>query len=556
MNIERRNKFIEKANKVHNNKYNYSKVEYINSLTKVKIICPEHGEFSQTPQAHLRGNSCPICANKKRGDNKRWDKEKFINESIKIHGDIYDYSFVNYINSSTKVEIICKEHGSFKQTPSNHLNGQGCPKCAGKNLALNEVIERFKEVHGDKYNYDMVVYNGMHKHVDIICKEHGVFKQTPAKHINGQKCPLCSNIEKGINGRLSVENFIERSNKIHNYTYDYSKVNYKTTHDKVEIVCDKHGSFFQYPYDHLNGYGCPTCGNMFSIGEMEIYQMIVRELGDENVKLHDRDVLDGKELDIFIPSMNIGIEYNGLYWHSEEKGKDKWYHYLKTKKCNEKGIKLIQIFEDEYNCNKELVLNKIKHILNIPKQSPKIMGRKTLIKEIEIEKAKEFLNKNHIQGYSNSTIILGSFFQGILIGVMCFTKTGKENEWVLNRFATDNNYTCQGVGGKLFSFFIRKYNPLKVKSFADKRWTVNSENNLYTKLGFVLTEELKPDYRYIDSKNPIKRIHKFNLRKKTLHNHYNFPLDMTEKEMVNNLGLVKIWDCGLYKYEWKRTIYK
>lgn len=549
MNIERKNKFIEKANKVHNNKYDYSEVLYIDSITKIKIICPEHGEFFQTPQAHLRGNSCPMCANKNRGHNKRWNKEKFIIESIKKHGNIYDYSKVDYINSSTKVKIICKEHGVFEQTPSNHLNGQGCPKCAGKNLTLNEVIKRFKEVHGEKYNYDMVVYKGMHKHVNIICKEHGLFKKTPAKHIQGQKCPMCSNKEKGINGRLTVEKFIERSNKIHNNIYDYSKVDYKTSHDKVEIVCEKHGSFFQYPYDHLNGHGCPTCGNMFSIGEMEIYQMLVSEFGSENVKLHDRSVLDGKEIDIFIPSMNIGIEYNGLYWHSEEMGKDKWYHYLNTKKCNENGIKLIQIFEDEYTNNKELVLNKIKHILNIPKQSPKIMGRKTLIKEINIKEAREFLTKNHIQGYSNSTVLLGSFYQGILIGVMCFTKTGKDNEWILNRFATDNNYTCQGVGGKLFSFFKKMYKPLKVKSFADKRWTLNTEN-LYTKLGFVLTNELKPDYRYIDRKKPIKRIHKFNLRKKTLHNQYNFSMDMTEKEMVNKLGLVKIWDCGLYKYEW------
>jgi hypothetical protein len=134
---------------------------------------------------------------------------------------------------------------------------------------------------------------------------------------------------------------------------------------------------------------------------------------------------------------------------------------------------------------------------------------------------------------------------------MCFNKTGNEGEWILNRFATDNFYICQGVGGKLFSFFIKNYNPIKIKSFADRRWTI-SKSNIYAKLGFELSEELNPDYRYINKTQPKERIHKFNLRKKTLHNKYNLPIELTERQMVDNLGYIKIWDCGLYKYEWKK----
>lgn len=542
-------KFLEKSKKVHNNKYDYSKVEYINSTEKVSIICPIHGCFLQTPQAHSRGNGCPKCSNLNRGSKKRWDNNKFIEESKKIHGPKYDYSNVVYKNSSTKVEIICPKHGGFYQSPSNHLNGQGCPKCSGKNVGIDELKLKFKEVHGEYYDYSKVDFNGMHKHVIIICPEHGNFKQTPSKHIQGQKCPMCSNINRGLKLRLNKESFILKANKIHNNTYDYSKVNYLTSHDKIKIICPKHGEFEQYPYDHIQGHGCPSCGNLYSMGEIELYNILSNELGKENVLLHDRSVLNGKEIDIYIPKLKIGIEYNELYWHSEDKGKDKWYHYLKTKKCNENGIKLIQIFEDEYLNNKELVINKIKHLLKIPKISPKIMGRKVIVKIIDKDVAKDFLNKNHIQGYANSTIALGSYYQGILVGVMCFTKTAINDDWILNRFATDNKYICQGIGGKLFKYFVKNYNPISVKSFADKRWTLD-KNNLYTKLGFELTEELKPDYQYINKDNPQKRIHKFNLRKKTLHNHYNFPIDMSEKEMVEKLNLVKIWNCGLYKYEW------
>lgn len=543
--------FIEKANKRHNFRYNYDKVEYVNSQTKVCIICPEHGEFWQEPSAHVRGYKCPKCANFNRGRNKRWDKNKFIEESLKVHGNRFDYSKVEYKNAMDKVIITCPVHGDFTQTPSAHLNGQGCPKCAGKNLNRDEIIEKFREVHGEKYDYSKVSFEQMHKKVCIICPEHGEFWQTPSKHLLGQGCNECSKKERGMNKRLNQEEFLKKANEIHANKYNYSKVNYITSHDKVEIICPQHGSFWQYPYDHLQGHGCSSCSNTFSIGEMDIYTMLCGYFGNENVELHNRSILNNKEIDILIPSLKIGIEYNGLYWHSEKYNKGRWYHYKKMEECNKKGIKLIQIFEDEYLKNKSIVFNKIKHILNIPNVAPKIMGRKVLIKEIDNEKAKEFLNNNHIQGYTNSTIKLGAYYQGILIGVMCFNKTGVENEWILNRFATDNKYICQGVGGKLFKYFIRNFNPEKVKSFADRRWTIN-EDNLYIKLGFKLVKKLNPDYRYISGSNSRERIHKFNLRKKTLHNKYGFPIDMTEKEMVEKLGLYKIWDCGLYKYEWNK----
>lgn len=543
--------FIERAIQIHGDKYNYSKVIYKNSRTEVCIICPEHGEFWQTPSSHLRGYNCPKCANLKKGG-KRWDTDKFINESKKVHGNKYDYSQVNYINGSSKVTIICKEHGEFTQTPTNHLSGQGCPKCAGRNLNTEEIISLFKKKHGDYYDYSRVVYEGMHKKVCIICPEHGEFWQTPSKHILGQKCKKCSAKERGLFRRMNTQQFIAMAQKVHGDKYDYSNVNYRTSHDKIEIKCPKHGIFLQFPYDHLQGHGCPYCTNNYSIGEMEIYTYLCNKLGEDKIVLRDRTILNGKEIDIFIPSKNIGIEYNGLYWHSEANGKGKWYHYNKTEECNKLGIKLIQIFEDEYLANKELVLTKLEYLLKMEKMCPKIMGRKCIIREITNDVAKEFLDKNHIQRYSNTTISIGAFYQGILIGVMCFNKTGELNKWILNRFATDNKYICQGVGGKLFHFFIKRYNPLTIKSFADRRWTIDKENNFYEKIGFKLVEVQTPDYRYIKVNNPKERVHKFNLRKKSLHRHYNLPMDMTEKEMVEKIGYAKIWDCGLYKYEWKK----
>ena len=197
---DRKEKFIEKSIKKHGDKYDYSKVEYVDSLTKVCIICPQHGEFWQTPQAHVRGNGCPICANKKRGDTFRSSGEEFIKKAAIIHDNKYTYDKDTYINATTKVPILCLEHGTFWMTPMAHLLGQGCPKCSGRGLNTSEIISKFVEKHGGKYDYSKVEYKKMHEKVCIVCPKHGEFWQTPSKHLLGQGCPKCG-IENGAKHR-------------------------------------------------------------------------------------------------------------------------------------------------------------------------------------------------------------------------------------------------------------------------------------------------------------------------------------------------------------------
>ena len=270
----------------------------------------------------------------------------------------------------------------------------------------------------------------------------------------------------------------------------------------------------------------------------------------------NRKILSGKELDIYIKEKNIAIEFNGNKFHTEWFGKkDKRYHLEKTIECQKNNIGLIQIFEDEYYNKKEIVLNKIQHIIGENKNLPKIMGRKCIIKEINNTLSESFLEKNHIQGYVASTIYLGAFYQEKLIAVMTFKREKKDcDSWELTRFASDNKYVCQGVGGKLFKYFIRNYKPQEVKSFADRRWTINEKNNIYIQLGFKFAGYTKPDYKYYNPKiDKYMRIHKFNFRKQKLSKKYGFPMSMTETEMVKELGYDRIWDCGLIKYVWKNN---
>ena len=429
----------------------------------------------------------------------------FIEKARQIHNDKYDYSKVNYVNSRTKVCIICPTHGEFWQTPHNHLKGYGCAECGKEKSHLSKMttedfIVKSKEIHGNKYDYSKAYYKTCDTKVCIICPEHGEFWQTPSNHINGSGCPKCAN-EKRKNALLKdTKLFIDAATLIHNGK------------PEDEII------------------------SLFS--EIEHQQ-------------HNRELLNGMEIDIFIPPLKLGIEYNGLRWHSEEFGKDHRYHLDKLNKCNEQGIRLIQIFEDEWVKHREICESKLKQICGL-NTNPKIYGRKCEIREITNKDiAYEFLDKNHIQGRTGFTIALGAYYQNNLVGVMTFKKE-KEGYWDLNRFATDINYQCIGIGGKLFKYFTRNYDYQEIKSFADRRWTTDPTNNLYTKLGFEFDSYVPPSYWYYNSKiNPYTRFHKFGFRKQHLHKQYDLPLTMTEREMTTALGYTRIWDCGLVKYIYK-----
>ena len=179
--------FIIKANLIHNNKYDYSLVEYINNKTKVKIICPKHDVFFQIPNNHLSGNGCPKCSK-----SKFLTTKEFIIKANLIHNNKYDYSLVEYTDTYTKVKIICPKHNIFFQAPTNHLSGNGCPKCSGKlRMTTKEFITKANLIHNNKYDYKLTEYINNKTKVKIICPKHDVFFQTPTNHLSNKGCPIC-----------------------------------------------------------------------------------------------------------------------------------------------------------------------------------------------------------------------------------------------------------------------------------------------------------------------------------------------------------------------------
>ena len=291
-----------------------------------------------------------------------------------------------------------------------------------------------------------------------------------------------------------------------------------------------------------------------SKGESEIKDFI-ESLGFCVNKSKNRKLLDGKEIDLIIDDSNICIEYNGLYYHTEKMGKTSSYHLNKTIDCHQIGYNLLHIFEDEWKTKKELVKTKLKHLLKV-NNGIKIGGRNVTIKKIKTKDKSIFLNQNHIQGNDKSNVYYGGFYNNELVGVMSFNNKrnmtkNNDNEFELSRFATKQNYVIVGLASKILKQFIKDYSPKTIISFADRRWTINSENNLYTILGFKLVSLTKPTYYYYNSKiDRYRRFHKFGFGKNNLKKRFpELDYNKTEKELTSELGYDRIWDCGLYKYK-------
>lgn len=262
MNKSKKNEnFIEKAKQVHNGKYDYSKVEYVNNKTKVCIICPEHGEFWQTPNSHLMGCGCKKCGYIFNSKNNSMGLNTFIEKAKQVHADKYDYSKIKYINNYTKVCIICPVHGEFWQTPFAHLQGQGCPNCKGKKISSKKVktqkkfIDELKQIHGDKYNYSKVEYNGCYDKVCISCSKHGEFWMTPNNLLNGHGCPFCSNslLEVKVNAFLNSKkiNFIPQCRKDVLPWLDKQSLDFYLPKYNIAIECQGRQHFI--PIDFFGG---------------------------------------------------------------------------------------------------------------------------------------------------------------------------------------------------------------------------------------------------------------------------------------------------------------
>lgn len=481
-------KIIKKFKTIHGDKYDYSKVDFIKTTIKVCIICPEHGEFWQEPHAHLKGQGCPKCGFKKRIIKKTKTKESFINDAIKIHGNKYDYSLVEYVNNKTKVKIICPIHGVFELTPSALL-------------------------------------------------------------VEKRGCPKCGNALKGLKLKKGHDKFIEKTKNIYGEKYDYSKTDYKGYDVPIAIICPEYGESQQKPYIHLDDCDCQKCYMLTSHYEIELGDFIASIIGEENIIRNDRTILKSDKLDVYVPTKNIAFEFDGLLWDSEIKKTDKRYHLNKTIECEKQGIQLIHIFEDEWLFKNDICKSRI---INLLGNSKKIYARKCEIVELNKDESKKFFINNHIQGNVTAKITYGLKYNGEIISAMSFGNLRKnlgqksvDGKYELLRFSNKQGITVIGGASKLFKHFIKIYNPIEIISYADRRWSMG---NLYEHLNFVFSHESDPNYFYIIDN---ERKNRFGFRKDILISKYGCSPNDTEHNFCKNKGWYRIYDCGTKVYKWK-----
>ena len=412
-------------------------------------------------------------------------------------------------------------------------------------LTRDEFIVKSNIANNFKYDYEKTIYTNNRTKVIITCPIHGDFLQTPSHHLNGTGCQKCSGKTK-----LTTEEFIEKSLLIYpeNTIENYKNSIYVDNYTEVIIKCNLHGNYNQFPAYHLRGYnGCKHCKSITSGAENEIFDFISTYVECES---NNRKIIKPKELDIYIPDLKIGIEYHGLIWHSERFKEDRNYHLDKLNSCNSKGLKLIQIFEDEWLFKKEIVKSRLLNIIN--KTPNKIYARKCKINLITSKEARIFLNENHIQGFVGGSVYLGLFYDSELVSIMTFGglrknlgQESKEGSFELLRFCNKINTSVIGGASKLFKYFCNNFNPNEVISYADRRW---SEGSLYENLNFDLISKSIPNYFY--TKNYIRE-NRFKYRKSELIKK-GFDSNKTEKEIMSEKGYYRIYDCGTLKFKWKK----
>jgi hypothetical protein len=545
--------FIDRSKTKFGDKFLYTNTNYINQLTKVGLTCREHGDFTILPANHLTGTGCPSCSRKLNGASHRLTSEEYIEACRIVHDNFYDYSKTIFTGSFQIVTVTCPVHGDFLIQANRHKNTAcGCQKCGALKTtnANRQSIDVFLEQLSKKKNFERYDFSNLKQFktkldlVTVRCALHGEYI-TKISYIENRENFGCSRCVRE-SATYTTEEFVQRSNKAHNKRYSYNNSVYVHAHHPITVTCPEHGDYTTKPLIHVLGGGfCPVCTPAVSS-----YEKQIRDLLDKKNIIYEsafRGFKDVKEIDIINHEIKTGIEFNGLYWHSESY-KEKDYHLKKTEAMNSLGYRLIHIFEDEWlekrSICESIILNAFKKTEN------KIYARNCTIRSVNSIDAKTFLMHNHIQGNCISKYRYGLYYEDCLVMLATFGKQrinlgsdASEGEYELLRMCGVLNTNIVGGASRLFKYFINEHAPVKIISYCDRRYGTGI---MYRKLGFTELYHTKPNYFYVRGN---RRYNRFVFRKDVLVAHGHNKLK-TEKTIMRELGYSRIYDCGSIKFEW------
>ena len=527
-----------------------------NKLLMKHNVC--NHEYMVTPVTFLStGRRCPKCF----GTPKK-TTEQFKKEVYALVGD--EYSVLGeYCGTRTKLKMSHNTCGhEYTVTPNKFLLGRRCPKCAqdkriefGK--SRKKYLDEFEKEFNKLVNTEYTLLSNYTSSIEKIKVKHNkcghVYEVKANNFLNGQRCPKCMANQRILSKTKSTDEFKKEVYDLVGNEYTVLG-EYLLNNLKIEIKHDCGYTYFVKPIAFLQGQRCPKCNNFPGASKLEKAVLTFINSIYTGKIIENYKGISKSEIDIYLPDEKIGIEFDGLHWHSDL-FKSKTFHIDKTNLYKEHDIRIIHIFEDEWLAKQDIVKTKLSHILG-RSSLERVFARKCNIANLEFKEKNKFLEEYHIQGSDNSSIRLGLFYNTELVAVMTFAKLrrslghkiSKPTEYELVRYATSKHV----IGGfsKLFKHALKNFNIDYVKTYADLRWS-SFDSNVYNQNNFKYSHQSLPNYWYILSS---RRYHRYSFRKQVLENRFPdiYDSSLTEFEMMDQTKYDRIWDCGNLVYEYKK----
>lgn len=556
------------------NRHSFENTEVLMGSQPFWLICPRCGKEHQKGYRFLKisGAYCEQCnhsmaAAEKSGSLKKmfpvqsvmWDKgnNKISSDSVSVNANLRGTFVCNGINNDLP------DH-RFTATVSNVVacwkqGNLGCPVCAGKKIVrgVNDFESRYPQF-AKYWDYDLndekpweVSYNS-EKNYHFICDKGHKFMRDPChmrRGMSGNGCPICRGrrIVAGVNDLLTLRPDVAESwvSELNDKAIDEVSV-YSNEEAYFRCTSKRCGAIYKGRIDirSMTAGLCPECRKRnYSDQERDLAEYI-KSLGF-HVELNKHLTGNNQTFDIYIPELKIAIEYNGLYWHSENNGRGKYYHLNKIADCAKIGIRLYYVWDDDYTNKRDLVLRMIRERLGVSTEKS-VNARECSVCTVNAEDARNFLNENHIQGYVSGSITIGLKWNNDLVAVMVLENHENNNTVLLKRYAT----CCNVRGGftKLL-FHVGEYTFCEyIETFSDNGV---SSGDLYKNSGFQVESYIEPDYSYVVEGI---RVHKFNYRKDRFKKDpkLQYKEGLTERELANINKLIRVYDAG--KVKWVRKL--
>lgn len=536
--------------------------------SKKKLQCQcEHGHVWEVSPAHLvQGRKCPYCAHKKAYPGETDLATTRPDLAAQLVDKSLAYDLMEFSNK--KVEWQCDVGHVWTASVASRAAGCGCPVCSGRKVqaGVNDLATTHPDVTKMLVNPRLAaeLTAGSNKVVEWHCEHGHVWTASPNEVTRGHGCAVCAGMQVHVgmtdlwttHPEIAAE--LADPNDGYEVTYGSKK--------KVKWVCRDNPShvYEQAVQNHVLGHaGCPVCWaeSSSSKGEQELCAYVEELVGADVVKRNDRTLLGGREVDIYIPSLNIAIEYNGTYWHSDAQGNVNG-QYEKYRDCKDKNVQLIQVWDDDWNNRRDIVKSMVAAKLGCTDGARRIGARVCIPSIVDGTEAADFLNRYHIQGSVRSTYHFGLRDRSGSLVALLSVRSAQFNsrihrnagDWDVQRYATSG--IVPGGFTKLLKF-AESY-------IADTGEVINcwwsfsandvSNGVMYRKSGFVLDGEVAPDYKYVGNITGGIRVPKERFQKSRFRNNAAllFEEGMTERELAKLNGLHRVYDAG--KLRWKKIV--